>query len=551
MHQKIRARRFLRKVLWVFLPILLACLLIWGGYTLFNRHLLFLDGDIYRRDVTHLDLSHRTLTQLDRIPELTALRHLDLRGTEISAAEYEKLQAALPECEILWEPWFQGRFYPLDTQHLEVSSLTEAEVIYLDYFADLVSVDALSCDDYGAIAALIQRRPACEVTYQVSIGAESYLKDAAFITVTDEDVQELAERLPYLPNVTGVLYTGLPEALSGIQALADAFPEIIFDYQIDFHGRILPSNLVEADFSDLPLTRAEELETILPYLPDLTYVDVTGCSIPHEQMADLSQRWPQVRFVWTVLLADTKIRTDATELDLSGKYIGDGDLLDSLLPYFPDLTRLEVCDCGIEYARLDELNRKYENIRIIWSVQLGDEMKVRTDITTFMPVKYGVWMEDDDTYNLRYCTDIVVLDMGHMDIGNIDFAAYMPKLKYLLVCDSQVASLEPLRGLQELMYVEAFLTHVTDYAPLVDCPALEDLNISWTYGYYEPLTRITSLKRLWWGGVGHSYFEMQQLSQHLPDAQIVLFDGESTGSGWRKHPHYYEMRNLLGMYYME
>ena len=551
MHQKVRARRFFRNALRIFLPILLICGLLLGGYTLFDRHFLFLDGEIYRRDITYLDLSDKKPGQLDRIPELTGLKELDLRGTGLSAAEYEKLQAALPECDILWEPWFQGRYYPLDTKSLTVSSLTEADVIYLDYFRELTYVDAFSCRDYSAIAALAERRPECEISYQVSIGEESYLKDASFITVTDADVEELTQRLPYLPNVTGVLYTGRAEALSGIQALAEAFPDIIFDYQIDFHGQILPSNLVEADFSALPLTRAEEIEVLLPYLPDLTYVDVTGCSIPHEQMAALSQRWPQVRFVWTVLLADTQVRTDATELDLSGKYIGDASLLDSLLPYFPDLTRLVVCDCGIDYALLDELNRKYETVRIIWSVQLGDEMKVRTDITTFMPVKYGVWMEDDDTYNLRYCTDIIALDMGHMDICNIDFAAFMPKLKYLLLCDSQVASLEPLRGLQELMYLELFLTHVTDYSPLVDCPALEDLNISWTYGYYEPLTRIPTLKRLWWGGVGHSYFEMQQLAQYLPDAQIVLFDGESTGSGWRKHPHYYEMRDLFGMYYME
>lgn len=551
MHQKIRARRFLRKLLRVLLPIMLLCSLAVGGYSLYSRYFLFIDGEFYRRDIRQLDLSGRNIGQLDRISELTALKQLDLRGTEISAVDYEKLQAALPECDILWEPCFQGQYYPLDTKTMTVSSLTEADVIYLDYFTELETVDAMNCQDYSAILSLIQRRPECEIAYQVSIGESHYLKDATFITVTDGDLQELASRLPFLPQVTGVLFTGTTEALEGIRSLSEAFPDIIFDYQIDFHGEILVSSLVEADFSHLPLTRADELETILPYLPDLTYVDVSGCSIPHEQMAALSQRWPQIRFVWTAHLADTGIRTDATAIDLSGKYIGDASLIDSILPYFPNLTRLTLCDCGIGNEEMAALRDKYPDIKIVWSVQLGDEIKVRTDITTFMPVKQGIWMEEEDTYNLRYCTDIVALDMGHMDICNIEFAAHMPKLKYLLLCDSQVADLEPLRGLQELMYVELFLTHVIDYSPLLDCPALEDLNISWTYGSFVPLTKMSNLKRLWWGGTGHSYAEVEQLTQCLPNTQLVLFDGESTGSGWRKHPHYYEMRNLFGMYYME
>lgn len=551
MHQKIRSRQFFQKCRRIALPILLCVALVFGSWLIFDHYFLFLDGEVYERSITRLDLSGKPVEQPDRIGKLSNLVELDLRGTGISAAEYETLQTALPNCRILWEPCFQGTYYPLDTETLTVTSLSEADVVYLDYFQSLKQVDAMDCQDYDALFSLMERRPDCEVAYQVSIGQTQYLKDAEFITVTDADIQTLKTMLPYLPKVTGVLLTGSTESLDGISELRDAFPEIIFDYQIEFHGQILASNLVELDFSDTDLSRSDEIEVILPYLPDVTYVDVTGCPIPHEQMAALSQRWPQIRFAWTVLLADTPIRTDATELDLSGIYIGNAADVDALIPYLPDLTRLELCGCGIPNEEMAALREKYPEIKIVWTVQLGDEMSVRTDITTFMPVKHGVWMEDDDTYNLRYCTDLIAIDMGHHDIRNIDFVAYMPNLKYLLLCDSQVDNLEPVRGLQKLMYVELFLTHVTDYSPLLDCPVLEDLNISWTYGNYEPLTKMTNLKRLWWGGTGHGYYEVQQLTQSLPDTQMVLWDGESTGSGWRKHPHYYEMRDLFGMFYME
>jgi len=551
MHQKIRSRLFFQKCRRILLPILLSCAFVFGLWLVFDHYLLILDGEIYERSITQLDLSGKPVEQLDRIGELTGLEELDLRGTGISAAEYEDLRSDLPNCRILWEPCFQGTFYPLDTEVLTVTQLSEADVVYLDYFTELKQVDAMGCRDYDAIFFLMDRRPHCEVAYQVSIGQTQYLKDAEFVTVTDADVQALRDMLPYLPNVTGVLYTGSPESLDGMRELAQSFPDIIFDYQIDFNGQVLASNLVELDFSNTELSRADEIEAILPYLPDVTRVDVTGCAIPHEQMAALSLRWPQIRFVWTAHLADTPIPTDVTVLDLSGISIGSAADVDALIPYLPDLTHLELCNCGIPNEEMAALRDRYPDIKIVWRVQLGDELSVRTDITTFMPVMQGVWMEDDDTYNLRYCTDLIAIDMGHHDIRNIDFVAFMPNLRFLLLCDSQVDNLEPVRGLQKLMYVELFLTHVTDYSPLLDCPALEDLNISWTYGSYEPLTKMTNLKRLWWGGTGHSYYEAEQLAKCLPDAQIVLWDGESTGSGWRKHPHYYEMRDLFGMFYME
>lgn len=551
MYQKIRNRLFFKRGIRIFLPIFLSVALFLGSWMIFHHFFLILDGELYERSITQLDLSGKPVEQLDRIRKLSNLEALDLRSTGISAAEYESLQTALPDCRILWEPCFQGTYYPLDTETLTVTSLSEADVVYLDYFTKLKQVDAMGCQDYDAIFSLIQRRPDCEVSYQVSIGQTQYLKDAEFITVTDADMQALYTKLPYLPKVTGVLFTGSIDSLEGIRQLRDAFPDIIFDYQINFNGQVLASNLVELDFSNTNLSRADEIEAILPYLPDVTSVDVTGCPIPNEQMVALAQRWPQIQFVWTVLLADVPIRTDVTELDLSGTYIGNAADVEALIPYLPDLTRLELCDCGIPNEEMAALRDKYPEIKIVWSVQLGDEMTVRTDITAFMPAKHNVWMEEDDTYNLRYCTDMIAIDFGHMDIRNIDFVAFMPNLRFLLLCDSLVDDLEAVRGLQKLMYVEIFLSHVTDYSPLLDCPALEDLNISWTYGNYEPLTKMTNLKRLWWGGTPHGAYEVEQLTKYLPNTEMVLWDGESTGSGWRKHPHYYEMRDLFGMFYME
>ena len=177
MPEKIRTRRFIRKFFCIFLPVVILLATVWGGYSLFDRYYLFIDGDIYKRDLTQLDLSQRDVSQVERIAELSMLQQLNMQNTGMTAEEYEMLQTALPDCEILWNPCFQGTYYSLNVQSLTIQSLSEAEVEYLDYFQDLTYIDAMGCQDYDAIMALIARRPDCEIAYQVSIGQEAYLKD--------------------------------------------------------------------------------------------------------------------------------------------------------------------------------------------------------------------------------------------------------------------------------------------------------------------------------------------------------------------------------------
>ena len=93
-----------------------------------------------------------------------------------------------------------------------------------------------------------------------------------------------------------------------------------------------------------------------------------------------------------------------------------------------------------------------------------------------------------------------------------------------------------------------FLTHVTDYSPLISCKKLEDLNLSYTYGDPEPISKMTWLKRLWWTKIPYSYkFTMEQ---YLPDTEVMIYSASSTGGGWRDGAHYKEQRDILGMWYM-
>ena len=148
---------------------------------------------------------------------------------------------------------------------------------------------------------------------------------------------------------------------------------------------------------------------------------------------------------------------------------------------------------------------------------------------------------------------MVCIDIGHnRGVTHCQWAANMPKLKYLVIADTNIKDLSPLAGLQELVFLEVFMSPVRDYRPLLDCPALEDLNLGYTYGDPTPVMQMTWLKRLWWPGALRvlNWNVRNQLRQNLPDAKMNFVAGSSTGEGWRTGQHYYAMRDLMGMPYM-
>ena len=438
-----------------------------------------IDGNRYLRSSTYLDLSGGPVDQLERLTELTGLRRLNLRGTGLTPAQYEGLRAALPECEIQWSPYFQGKYYPDTTTSLTIAHLSREDAALLEYFPYLSSVNAAGCSDYAQLMALQERLPDCAVFYDVTLSGEAWSQDAVNLVLPDADPAAVMEQLRFLPQVEQVLFTGTLPLMHELSALMTAYPDIKMLWQVDVCGVI----------------------------------------------ADMS----------------------ATELDLSGIALDSVAQVEAVLPYLPRLQKVIMCDCGISNEEMDALNRRHPDIQFVWSVNIGPYLRVRTDITALIPVKHGVWVDDEDCYNLRYCTEMVCLDLGHQDLTRCDFVAYMPKLKYLILADTHISDLTPLENCKELIFLELFLTWVRDYSPLLGCTALEDLNLGYTYGDNSIIAQMTWLDRLWWSGGGGS---RAILAPALPDTQIHLTSGSSTGEGWRKGQNYYDMRDMLGMGYM-
>lgn len=538
-----RFRKWLLRLTGAAAVILLAL----AAFAIASQNFVFLCGGIHRRDTAMLDLRGAKLSRLEAVTRFSDLRTLDLRFTGLTAEEYDLLTTLLPDTVILWDVAFQGRFLPQDVQTITVTELSDRDVDMLDMLPDLLYIDARDCEDYPQLLELQRRHPRCNVRYTVTIGDENWNCLSQSLVVADADTAELGETLPYLPHVQEVTLTGTLPAPEEIAVLQAQYPSIPMLAKTAL-GTAVPGDTVTAMAPTAECT-AEDLETALPYFPNLTFLDLRQSGLSDEQVIRLTKAYPNITFLWDMTIAGIPFPTDTQEIDLSGTTITDLAEVEAALPCFPNLQRVVMCGCGIDNETMAELDNRYEDIRFIWSVNLGGVL-LRTDATYFMPVKWGAQVTTEDLRDLRYCTDIVCVDIGHMNVTSCEWAAYMPNLKYLLMADTKVSDLTPLKDLKNLIYLELFLTQVRDLTPLLGCTALRDINLCYTYAEASTLLQMPWLENIWWSGHWAVPGIAYQLRQTHPNIRVEYNTTSSTGGGWRELPNYYAMRDLVGMGYM-
>lgn len=509
------------KKLLIFL--LLAVILVAGaaGYLWHDRHYLRIDSQLYSKD----------------------LAQLDLRGQQISVKQYEKFRSKLPNCEILWDVPFQGGALAQDTAELTITSLSDQDMEMLDYLTELQYIDATGCTDYGQLQKLQQRCPEVEIDYQVAVGGGSYDPNVSEITVTSIAEEELP-RLRYLNDLKTVILGGVDD-ISKVVALREYCHEQGYALQIR-----IGDMLVQEDIKALTASGMQEGEcALLALLPDLKQLHLLNPEASVETLLALQQQNPELELTWNQEVCGTMFSSTDTQIDISGREVEDMEVLARQMTYFPNAEKLIMSDCGIDNETMAAFREEHrEDYKVVWTVQLGDKLTARTDDTTFMPVREGVYyFQDHESGNLKYCEDMVCIDVGHMAIHDISFVEYMPNLQYLILAHTEVRDITPLENCKKLIFLELDWSTVRDFTPLLGCTALQDLNVGETYPDLAPLAKMTWLNNLWMVGRTTGAYEV---AQALTETKIVTSGSATVAGGWRDLPNYYAMRDLLEMHYM-
>lgn len=471
---------------------------------------------------------------------------LDLREREVTCTAYDKLKEKLPGCTILWNVPFQGATYQSFTEELTVTQLSQEDVVQLDYFPQLQVVNAMDCKDYDALLALKERRPNCRVNYRVEIGGVMYSCNTVSLTLT-EFSQEDASRLQYLTKLQKIDASGCTE-YGLLLKLKQEHPEwnISFRMMVGTQECTTEQTAIQADNATY-----EQLQGAMAVMPKLRTVELQNPQATAQELLQLRQDYPDVELHWSLVFGDTVIPEDAEEVDISGVQVESVEQAKAYAAMFPNITKLIMTDCGLDNETMAQFREEMRDAyKVVWTVYLGSIAKARTDDVKFMPLTQGDgYFRDWNAVDLKYCEDMVAIDIGHSRVRNIDWVAYMPHLKYLILADTDVRRLDGIENCKELVWLELSWCAIESYEPLVGCTALEDLNLSRTFADPEPLYQMTWLKNLWVMERGDAV--TYQLTQALPDTHVVGGAHDAISYGWRKLPNYFKMRDALDMYYMD
>lgn len=440
-------------------------------------------------------------------------------------------------------------------------------------------------DDLAALADALQAFPECR-SVELTRSFDP-LKQEGGLSAFEAQWSALAQRYPDVSFSGGLLIGGVPaETLEtyAVAASADPVEEIRTVVsvcpalaEIDLTKTAATSETVAAaeqdaenirflwtdavygasasDTETLAFSGAQDPDALCAYLacfPALKEVDLRETTLSEEQQNAVSDRFFDTAVRRTALLNGAALDSFTETLDLSGAKIGSYETFADEIGRFPKLKKLELHDCSLSNEQIAAIRDRYPSVEVVWTVRFN-RWEVRTDAVAFSTQQSGNntnRQKTSDVQVLRYCRDLIALDLGHNDISDLAWIEELQNLQVLILADNRrIKDVTSLGTLSKLKYLELFLTGVEDISPLANLSELLDVNLCYAHIHdVTPLLSCTKLERIW---LGEKVAEqigkegVQSLETAFPDAEFDFVSAGSTKRGWREHPRFFAFRRMF------
>ena len=253
---------------------------------------------------------------------------------------------------------------------------------------------------------------------------------------------------------------------------------------------------------------------------------------------------------------------NAEYIDLGDLAVRDFDELITFLEQMPNLRRVDMWNTKMDLEHCDLLASRFPEIRWGWTLVIKStdhEHLIRTDYTSYSTLhnNSSTQHSSEDFEILKYCWNLLALDVGHNNVTSLDFLYNLPNLRVLIVACNRITDITPIASLKDLEYAELFKNDIQDLSPLSGLSHLLDLNICFNHVQdYTPLKSLTTLKRLWMFS-SQKYdkkpdiADVNDLAAALPNTEIDYTHYSTTGTwryiyGERRHPHYDAIVRMFG-----
>ncbi len=458
------------------------------------------DG-IFRSDSLSLTLPNATAEDIRLLDAFSGLAYVDASGSKAFEALYAYRQSH-PSVEVHYTLTLGDTVVSDGDESIVVPEGIDAQQLISDLkaFDHIKEIDLRECGwDDDAVQQFLNAYPSLTVYRLISIGDQLIDSEAEMLDLRAFSGWSADQLIRVLNGFSGLKQIALPSDLSDadIDRIKDAFPQLSVIGPVTAFGRTFDGAAEEIDLSKIKMRDTEEVETVIQQLPLLRKLVMCECELTDEQMEQLCDTHPNIKFVWTVVIGKRKLRTDAIGFSTKNpsKYTN------------PNAT--------------DKYNES---------------------------VKKAIRLHEGDIAALKYCTDLEALDLGHNYLTNNDLAVIsgLTKLRILILADNKITDISVLTSLKDLEYIELFMNRIPDLSPLCELPKLVDVNVCNTgVSDLTPLFQLKSVKRLWYAMNPFNREQAKQLKESLPDCQCNYTTQNETAEGWREDPRYQWMRSFF------
>lgn len=420
-------------------------------------------------------------------------------------------------------------------------AVVEAEDFALiEQMEGLRTLDVSGSVCFDAILAYQSAHPDVKVVYTVPVG------DAV---LSPDTVTARVRRLPdpavlaYLPKLSS-LSVEEPMPPETAKAVRSALPDAVLSYSVTVAGHTVSDTETALDLSGISPAHAAELAEAIEVLPKITDVEL--------DRADGSSDWTlEDAGVLQSVREDLRVHLTVTVFDRTFSLTDDvvsfsniplADRKDELLAILPQLRNvrlLEMEECGLPDEEMAELRAQFPSPKIAWMIHLG-AYAFRSDSKMLRMNIYNdkTMLTDENVHPLIYCNEVKYIDLGHNQIQNPYFIAYMPELEVCILAIYQPTDLSAFANCPNLEYAELFHGSVTDVSPLANCKHLKHLNLCMNQiTDITPLYGLTELERLWISrNPGIPKEQIEKFKELVPNCLVNTTTVDPTDPPWRLDP---------------
>ena len=248
----------------------------------------------------------------------------------------------------------------------------------------------------------------CGQKYESSIDTLT-ISDSDFLNYENYSFMKGFRNLKTL-DISGLSVT--TEKFDDITSSLDPKTEIIWD--VLYRGQKMPCNIESITVSD-DLTDEDIRQ--LSYFKNLKNLEVEGM-LPlkklYEIVTTIKEGNPDIQLAYSTKLYGVKIDTSTETVYLNNKKIKNTDDLKMAIELFPNITKYEMCDCGLSDETMGKLREEYPKVTFVWMLHLI-KYNVRTDAQVFSTlISKWVGQIDENTFAplFKYCTELRALDLS-------------------------------------------------------------------------------------------------------------------------------------------